>query len=80
MYYASGLIVGIVLYIGPVMLQHVLPQVTILENLFHALCISNIVELGIAVQVNGISIFSYLATILIYSGLTLILVRLLERR
>ena len=79
-YYASGLIVGIVLYIGPVMLQHILPQVPILENLFHALCISNIIELGITVQSNGVSILSYLVTILIYSGLTLILVRSLERR
>ena len=79
-YYASGLIVGIVLYIGPAMLQHVLPQVPILENLFHALCISNIIELGVTVQSNGVSILSYLVTILIYSGLTLILVRSLERR
>ena len=68
-YYASGLIVGIVLYIGPAMLQHVLPQVPILENLFHALCISNIIELGVTVQSNGVSILSYLVTIcLLYTS------------
>lgn len=71
-FYASGLIFGIVLYIGPVILAHFVKGVHFLNAFFNALCIRNIIEIGINSNSLLQALLSYLIPYVLYLILSLI--------